>query len=232
MGLSCHSTVHPETALKKGPFTPGHVLVLTKALGTGVLMAADMRAMAKGAWLYEAFESMVQSNKAAARILAKYGCSACTDVTGFGLLGHLLEMLQYDHASETCRLTPYSQKLSAELNVSEIPILSGAAICIDAGVTSSLQEQNVRSSKAIGNSDEELASFDAYPLLFDPQTSGGLLASVPANRSEEVITELRQAGYHRAKVIGKVDRVVDLQGAMDKVRSDVPPDERPLVWLK
>ena len=90
----------------------------------------------------------------------------------------------------------------------------------------------MRSSKAIGNSDEELASFDAYPLLFDPQTSGGLLASVPENRSKEVITELRLAGYHRAKVIGKVDRVIDLRGAMDKVSSDVPPDERPLVWLK
>ena len=95
LGLAVNGTVLPDRVLSKGPLKVGDVLVLTKALGTGTILAADMRAKAKGRWVGAAISSMVQSNRAAAKILYAHGCSACTDVTGFGFLGHLIEMIQF-----------------------------------------------------------------------------------------------------------------------------------------
>jgi selenium donor protein len=95
MGLSLHGSVHPSKVLQKGPTSAGQYIILTKPLGTGVIMAADMRALSKGIWVKEAISSMLLSNKKAAEVLQSFGCKACTDVTGFGLIGHLIEMLQY-----------------------------------------------------------------------------------------------------------------------------------------
>ena len=141
MGLSLHGTVHPGEVLRKGPLVSGDVLVLTKALGTGVILAADMRTAAKGAWVSDAIKSMLLSNKRASQILRSRGSSACTDVTGFGLLGHLLEMLQCDRGSAFCSITPHQEKLAAQLYMKDIPLLAGAIECLSAGIISSLQVQ-------------------------------------------------------------------------------------------
>src|SRR5690606_34553578 len=78
----------------KGALRPGEALILTKALGTGTILAAWMRGRARGAWVDAAVKSMLRSNRTASDILSKHAVRACTDVTGFGLVGHLLEMLQ------------------------------------------------------------------------------------------------------------------------------------------
>jgi selenide,water dikinase len=141
MGLSVHGTVRPERAFRKGPLRVGDSIIATKAIGTGVIMAADMRGECKGSWAREAFVSMLLSNRKAAAILERFGCTACTDITGFGLIGHLLEMLQYDQGSDLCQLISPAHKIVAELYVNSIPVIPGAIECLAKGIKSSLQIQ-------------------------------------------------------------------------------------------
>ena len=101
-GLSITGHGEPARLLRKGGLRHGQALILTKPLGTGVLMAAGMRRKAKGRWVTAACASMLQSNAAAASCLAQHGATGCTDVTGFGLLGHLAEMAR---ASQVRKLT-------------------------------------------------------------------------------------------------------------------------------
>ena len=144
MGLSVHGTVLPEKALRKGPPRIGDRIILTKAIGTGVVLAADMRALSKGRWAQAALSSMILSNRKAAEILASFNCSACTDVTGFGLLGHLIEMLQSDLGSDSCSIRTSSQKPVATIKVKSVPILPGSIECLSLGVVSSLQVQVIK----------------------------------------------------------------------------------------
>ena len=176
--------------LRRAGLRPGDRLILTKALGTGTLFAADMRYKAKGRWIAAAVASMLQSNREAARGVVAHGVSACTDVTGFGLLGHLVEML---NASD----------VDAELDLDTLPVLDGAEQTVRAGILSSLQPQNVRLRRAIVNAPDAGAE-PRLALLFDPQTSGGLLAGVPAAEAESCVRDLRARGYSESAIIGTV----------------------------
>ena len=89
MGFSVHGVCAPGAVLRKSGLRPGQALILTKPLGTGVVFAADMRAKADGRWVQAALASMTQQSGAAAAVLRRHGATAVTDVTGFGLLGHL-----------------------------------------------------------------------------------------------------------------------------------------------
>jgi len=251
LGFCINGAVEQDRALRKGGMTPGDCVVLTKAIGTGTLFAADMRMKAKvglydttpnshfrffvffllfhscsalpgnhsawhhcppnaptylpcadaptrchitcaqGAWITEAIASMCQSNREAALCLRRHGATSCTDVTGFGLLGHLQEMVQA------------SPGAGVELKLDDVPELTGARECTQAGVFSSLQPANLRLKRAVANEAEAL-SHPTYPLLFDPQTAGGLLATVPADQADACIQELRALGYARATVVGRV----------------------------
>jgi selenide,water dikinase len=129
-----------------------------------------------------------ESNLQAGQIFHKHKASACTDVTGFGLIGHLVEMLK---ASRVC----------ANVYLSKIPLLPGLQDCIDKGVFSSLHPANARLRHAVRNNDNSNLH-PGYPVVFDPQTSGGLLASVPASAAEVCMLELTAAGYAPA-IIGE-----------------------------
>lgn len=187
LGFACLGWVDPEKLQRKRGVSPGEVFILTKAIGTGTLLAADMRYRAKGIWIDEAIASMLQSNRAAAAIFHQFRATALTDVTGFGLMGHLLEML-----GET--------PVSVELELDAIPILPGAIACLERGITSSLQPQNRHAEGAIKNP----SSAACYPLLFDPQTAGGLLAAVPETEVFRCLDALSQAGYSQARAIARV----------------------------
>jgi len=176
--------------MRKGGMQPGDVLLLTKPMGTGTLFAAHARQAARGRWIDAALQSMVQSNQAGGQILRHHGATACTDLTGFGLLGHLVEMTR-------------PSGVDAELNMSALPLLDGAIDCVKAGIVSSLQPANVRLRRALRNANDFLQD-PRYPLLFDPQTAGGLLASVPAAQAEACLLALVDAGYSRAAIIGQV----------------------------
>jgi len=189
-GLSVTGLADREQVMRKSGMQAGDVLILTKALGTGTLFAADMRQKAKGRWIDTALQSMLLSNQAAGFCMHRHAASACTDVTGFGLLGHLVEMTR-------------SSEKSVEVNLDSLPIMDGALDMIATGIFSSLQEQNVRLRRAIkepGN----LRKHKHFPLLFDPQTSGGLLAAIPAENAGVCLAELHELGYPASVIIGKV----------------------------
>ena len=176
--------------MRKGGMLPGDVLLLTKPIGTGTLFAAHARLAARGRWIQAALDSMVVSNRLGAQCLRAYGATACTDLTGFGLLGHLVEMTR-------------PSGVDAVLRLSALPLLDGAQECVAAGIVSSLQSANVRLRRALRNQ-EEFVHDPRYPLLFDPQTAGGLLASVPGDRATACVEALRSLGYVHTAVIGQV----------------------------
>ena len=164
--------------------------MLTKPIGTGTLFAANARLAARGRWIQAALQSMVVSNQRGAQILRAFGATACTDLTGFGLLGHLVEMTR-------------PSGVDAQIDMMALPLLDGALECVAAGILSSLQASNVRLRRALRNQ-EQFVEHPRYALLFDPQTAGGLLASVPAEQVQECVGSLRAAGYPSACVIGHV----------------------------
>jgi selenide,water dikinase len=194
-GLSCNGLVHPDRLLRKGGMKPGQVLILTKALGTGTLFAADMRSLAKGRWIDNAVHSMLLSNQEAARVFVEHGATACTDITGFGLLGHLLEMIK-------------ASGVAVQLDLEAIPVLEGALETLQMGITSSLQPQNLRASYYISNLSQVSASH-LYPLLFDPQTAGGLLAAMPSEQADSCLATLKALGYSYSRIIGLTAQYVE-----------------------
>lgn len=189
-GLSCNGLADPHQLLRKGGMKPGQVLILTKALGTGTLFAAQMRLQVKGRWIDDAVQSMLLSNQAAAMCLLKHGAKACTDITGFGLLGHLLEMIQ-------------ASGITVELEMDAIPVLEGAIETLQMGIFSSLHPQNLRALSQISNL-SAVSDRATYPLLFDPQTSGGLLAAIPAEQASSCLALLQSLGYSHSRAIGRV----------------------------
>ena len=190
LGLSVSGSIDPGGILRKGGLRPGDRLVLTKPIGTGTLLAADMRGKAKARWVDGAIRAMLQSNRDAAGAVRACGGRSCTDVTGFGLLGHLVEMTK-------------ASGIDARVALDAVPILEGAQETAARGLLSSLQPQNVRLRRAVANL-EAAGADPRYPLLFDPQTAGGLLAGVPENEAERCLGRLHALGYTHAAVIGEI----------------------------
>jgi selenide, water dikinase len=153
----------------------GDALILTKPVGTGVILAADMRLMARGRDVMAALDMMARPQGQAAAILAP-AASAMTDVTGFGLAGHLASLLGPEGPG-------------AEIALNALPLLPGARDLAAAGVRSSLFEDNVAGAGLV-----EAPEGPLRDLLFDPQTAGGLLAAVPADKADAVLAALHDAG--------------------------------------
>ncbi|UWQ81287.1 selenide, water dikinase SelD [Leisingera sp. S132] len=174
----------PRPAITLAGAEPGDALILTKPIGSGVLLAAEMAGEAKGDWVAAALEQMSQPQGAAARILQD--AHAMTDVTGFGLLGHLLGICE---ASRT----------GAELSAGKIPLIQGAAELADRGIRSSLFPANQAALP-------ELRTTGWQDLLFDPQTAGGLLAAVSPGQADELLAQLTAAGYPAA-LIGRITEI-------------------------
>ena len=204
LGFAVNGLVSPKAALRKSGLRPGDALILTKPIGTGTLLAADMRRKAKARWVMAAIAHMIQSNGRAADILRRHGVHAATDVTGFGLLGHLVEMVRASDVDVT-------------VAIDRVPLLDGARETVALGIFSSLQPQNVRLRRAIREL-EAVARHPRYPLLFDPQTAGGLLAAVPLGEAERCVAALRAASYACAAVIGFV---TERSAALEPVTLDL-----------
>lgn len=189
-GLCVNGFAEGDLPLTKHGMRTGDVLILTKPLGTGTLLAADMRYRARHRWIAGALQHMQQSNRAAAKCLLSHGATACTDVTGFGLAGHVLEMLE-------------TEQVEVELNLEALPVMDGALETLGIGITSSLHKDNSIAASAIFNS-EAFRGDHRLELLFDPQTSGGLVASLPEPQAAACLQDLIAAGYTEACVIGRV----------------------------
>ncbi|MCR9254631.1 MAG: selenide, water dikinase SelD [Alphaproteobacteria bacterium] len=163
---------------------PGDRLILTQPIGVGVVLAAEMVLKARGRWVQGCWDEMLHSQADAARILAE-SAHAMTDVTGFGLAGHLLAMLR-------------PAGLAAKVDLARVPLLDGALELTRMGVRSTLYPQNREQAEGI-----DLPDDPRTPLLFDPQTAGGLLAAVPDAEAPRVCSRLRAAGYD-AEIIGQI----------------------------
>lgn len=172
-----------DTVRAKGKLREGDVLILTKPLGVGVLLAAHMQARCKAQWYGPLVETMLQSNAPAAALFDEFGVAAATDITGFGLAGHLLEMLR-------------PSNLAAEIWLNSIPLLPGAGELLREGLESTIAEAN----RGVL---EEMEVTASHPALFDPQTCGGLLAAVNGESAVELVSRLKVQGI-AAAVIGRV----------------------------
>ena len=153
-------------------------------------MAGHMRGKVPSDWLSPALKSMDTSNADALAVFREHAVTAATDVSGFGLLGHLGEMLR-------------ASRLGAELHVKAVPVFPGALEVLHNGIESSLQTNNEMALqdfvlRGCGIDDPRVR------VLVDPQTSGGLLASVPADRGEACLAALHEHGYEQAALIGEV----------------------------
>ena len=194
LGFAVTGVAEPGRVMRKAGLRAGDYLILTKPLGTGVVLAGHMRGLVRASWLQAAVASMCQSNAAAARIFMAHRATACTDVTGFGLAGHLTEMLT-------------ASGMSAALWPDAAPVLPGALELAGQGVESTLAPDNRR---ALPGMDGEAIT----ALLIDPQTSGGLLAGVSPARAEACLAALHAAGLPAA-VVGVVepsgDRLIRLE---------------------
>jgi selenide,water dikinase len=180
----------PDALLRKGGVSPGERLILTKPLGTGVLFYADMRGRARGDWMKAAEVSMIRTNAEAGRVAREQRASACTDVSGFGLAGHLGEMLR-------------ASKCAAVVDLNALPLLPGADELLARGHRSTFHPENAKARRALRVT-EAAQRHPALDALFDPQTSGGLLFAVPAERVDAALAALRAAGDAGAAVIGEV----------------------------
>ncbi len=193
VGLSVVGTLAPG-APAHGPakLHDDDVLVLTRGLGSGVLLRANMMGGARGAWVREALQWMARSHREAAGVLATFAVQAATDVTGFGLYGHLATLL--------ARSVAAGGAVGCEVEVAELPLYPGASALFAAGVRSTFHAQNVRGVTGIHGPglDHPLAG-----LGFDPQTAGPLLFALPGHRLDGVLAALAAVG-EPARRIGSV----------------------------
>ncbi|MBT5356945.1 MAG: selenide, water dikinase SelD [Rhodospirillaceae bacterium] len=197
-GLTVNGYAERDEILRKSGLQAGDILILTKPLGTGVLFAADMRTKANGDHVTRAFASMQRSLAPCIPVIRRHGATAGTDVTGFGLAGHMLEML---NASD----------VDAELKLDALPVLPGVAELVALGHESTLRPSN---EESVGNA-VPLSAHPSFPLLFDPQTAGGLLFGVPADQAEACCAELRAGPAPDARIIG---RITPRRGSVGVVR--------------
>jgi len=173
----------------KGNLRPGDRLVLAKPLGSGVLLAAHADSRCRAGWMDELLRTMLQSNAAAAQVAHSFGVQAVTDVTGFGLAGHLLEMLD-------------ASGVQARLSLAALPLFSGFRELTNQGVRSTLDPANRGSEERLKV--QAAREQPSYHALFDPQTSGGLLIGIAGDRAEKLQAALRAAGYPQAAIVGEV----------------------------
>jgi len=190
-GLAAVGIVTPGQQITNANSQPGDVLILTKAIGSGFITTAGKFGTAPDESIAAAVKSMATLNKGAGLAMQEVGVNAATDVTGFGLLGHLAQMMK---ASGT----------SATVNWSAIPFLPGALDLAHAGSTSGGTHRNMESLENRVLYGEGISEFE-FMVLADAQTSGGMLISVPEERSEALVKCLVSNQTLYSEVVGRVD---------------------------
>lgn len=188
-GLSVSGFAHPSKVIKNSNAKPGDILILTKALGTGILTTAAKAGLLNDRDYREMVNSMTELNKLAAEIMKKFPVNSCTDITGFGLLGHTYEMA-------------YGSGCSIQLRSTDIPMLKSAVEMAEMGIipAGAYSNRSHLEGKVFINESVKLAVSD---VLFDPQTSGGLLISIPEKEGVKLISTLTDS-IPVAKVVGNV----------------------------
>ncbi|MFZ2957211.1 MAG: selenide, water dikinase SelD [Candidatus Ozemobacteraceae bacterium] len=188
-GLAVTGMVHPSRVITNAKGRPGEVLVLTKPLGTGAIIAGQRLGEVDYNDYQAALDSMKLLNKRGAEIMQKYSIRCATDITGFGLLGHAKHIA-------------LASKMTLEISSKALPILNGARKLIDLGCIPGGAFWNQKYVEAFCYFSPDL-SYVNKMLTLDPQTSGGLLMTVPPEKVDAVLVELAESGYPQSKIIGK-----------------------------
>ena len=189
-GLSVTGFIHPDRILTKKDLKVGDRLILTKPLGTGIVNTAIKGGLASADIIERVTNLMATLNRDAAHIMGCYPVHACTDITGFGLLGHLAEMISD---------TPFGIKLMSK----EIPIMPEAVDYAGMGLVPAGAYKNREFRECMVDFAPSVDRL-VQDILFDPQTSGGLLIGVENDRAGDLLAELQEKGIKEAAIIGKV----------------------------
>jgi selenide,water dikinase len=189
-GLSVCGIVKPDKILSNAGAKPGDKLILTKPIGTGILTTSLKRGLLDTNQTKDLTQTMATLNQKAAEIMTKYQVHACTDVTGFGLLGHLKEMTT-------------ASGVEALIEANKVPLLDPASEMATGGVIPGGTDNNLKYLSDWVDWDQSISEIMKV-LLCDAQTSGGLLISVSADQADEILRDMHEAGVKQAAVIGTI----------------------------
>lgn len=189
-GLAITGLVHPEKIWRNVGAQPGNVLALTKPLGTGVLFNANLKNWVSDAAMQACIESVIRLNKTAAEILAEFNPHAVTDVTGFGLGGHAYEMAS-------------GSGVTMAIEMEKLPLLDEALAMYQKGMTTGVNIYNREMIEGRSRFEIDLPAWHRE-IVYDPQTSGGLLIAMPPAEAAQYLSRLQKTGLPGAAIIGEV----------------------------
>jgi len=187
-GYAVTGSVHPKRVLANSGARAGDALLMTKALGTGVISTAIKKGKAEAGWVEAATQSMITLNRAAMEVVVKREgqVHAMTDVTGFGVIGHAREMA-------------LASSVSLRIEAGKVPLLAGALDCVRAGFIPGGLKNNREFAECLVGYEGDISE-DVKTMLFDPQTAGGLLISVSAAQAEDLLRQLNEAGVPASRI--------------------------------
>ncbi len=189
-GFAVTGIIDPARIITNDKAKPGDVLILTKPIGTGILSFARQLRRAPEEGLREAERSMTELNKTAAEVMVKMGVRTATDVTGFGFAGHLSEIVS-------------QSGVTAEIYAEKIPLFAGVLELVREGLVSGAIERNREYSAQFVEKAKDFSE-DMETILYDPQTSGGLLMAIKEKKSKALLGELLRRGVGRAAIVGRI----------------------------
>lgn len=191
-GLSVLGIIDPRKILTKGHLEVGNKLILTKALGCGIINNALKAGLLDEETQAEVAESMVTLNKKASEIALELGVKVCTDITGFGVAGHLLEMIEQTE-----------EDVCIEMDASSLPLFPRVEEFTRMGLIPPGDQRNRKFREELVDFSQDVPDWKQW-ILFDAQTSGGLVLALPPNKVEEALKKLHEQGINKATVIGTV----------------------------
>ena len=189
-GMAVTGFVKPGEQVSNASARVGDKLVLTKPLGTGIITTAGKNGVADAATLKRAIEVMSALNRASSEAMMEVGVNACTDVTGFGLLGHLQSMVK-------------ASGVTARVSFSQVPLIEGTWKLALEGIAPGGTYRNLHSVDQVTAWDSSISQ-EAKVVLCDAQTSGGLLMSVPSGKVSGLLKALSEKGVNEAVVVGEI----------------------------
>ena len=194
-GLSVTGIVHPQKYWRNVGAKPGDVLILTKPIGSGVIFNANLKNWVSEQALEECIQTITTLNKQAAVVMADFDIHAVTDITGFGLGGHALEMAE-------------GSGVTLEIRTDDVPIMREALEMYQKGMRTGVNAANRALIEESTHFEKSLPAWHEE-IFVDPQTSGGLLMSLPASQSESLLEALRNSGVTKAQIVGNVKSFVE-----------------------
>jgi len=194
-GLAVTGIVHPKKYWSNRGARPGDVVLLTKPIGSGVLFNANLKRRVSQNAMRECIKAITSLNKVASEIIAGYEIHAATDITGFGLAGHALEMAR-------------GSGVRIEFFMDRLPIMLESLEMYRIGVTTGVNKHNRELVGKVTRFEKDLPAWHRE-IVYDPQTSGGLLVSLPHGQGEDLANALRRAGVEEARLVGRVEPLQD-----------------------